>query len=168
MKEYSNFKVLCDKETHYFNADVLQQSEMHQLSGDLYQLRIGHSHYNARLLDIQLETGIICLKVGRKKKVIQIENHLSQLINRLGFNKSKSLYGDALLAPMPGLVLDVVVKPGQQVNKGDHLITLEAMKMENILRSQHAGVIKEIKINISDKVEKNQTLILFESPENEL
>lgn len=167
MKDHLPFKVHCNQESFTFPSDQLTQCELHQLSPDQYQLRIGHLHYNAQLIDIQEETGIIQIKVGRKKKVIQIESPLTQLITQLGFNKSKSLYGDALLAPMPGLVLDILVAKGQSVNKGDHLITLEAMKMENILRSQHSGIIKEIKIIVSDKVEKNQTLILFESPDDE-
>ncbi|MBK9109174.1 MAG: acetyl-CoA carboxylase biotin carboxyl carrier protein subunit [Saprospiraceae bacterium] len=166
MKEDLSFKVNVDKESFVFPSDQMDQSQIHQLDHQHFQLRVAHSHYNAKLVSLQIDKGIVCLQVGRKKKVIQIEEPLSRLIHQLGFNKSKSLYDDALLAPMPGLVLDIRVHPGQSINKGDHLITLEAMKMENILRSQHSGIVKEIKIKVSEKVEKNQTLILFELPEN--
>jgi biotin carboxyl carrier protein len=62
-------------------------------------------------------------------------------------------------APMPGMVLKVMVENGQQIQKGDALIVLEAMKMENILKAPSDGVIKKIHIVKGDKVEKNQVLL---------
>jgi biotin carboxyl carrier protein len=62
---------------------------------------------------------------------------------------------------MPGLVLSVLVKEGDEVKKGDNLFVLEAMKMENIIKSPADVTIKSIKIKASDKVEKNQVLIQF-------
>ena len=62
---------------------------------------------------------------------------------------------------MPGLVLSVLVKEGDEVKKGDNLLVLEAMKMENIIKSPADVTIKSIKIKASDKVEKNQVLIQF-------
>ena len=67
-----------------------------------------------------------------------------------------------LKAPMPGLVVRVEVEVGQKVNKGDGLVIVEAMKMENELKALHAGVVKEIKIQEKAPVEKNQVLIVFE------
>jgi biotin carboxyl carrier protein len=62
---------------------------------------------------------------------------------------------------MPGLVLSILVKEGDEVKKGDNLLVLEAMKMENIIKSPADVTIKFIKIKPSDKVEKNQVLIQF-------
>ena len=64
-------------------------------------------------------------------------------------------------APMPGLILDVLAKPGQEVKKGDQLMILEAMKMENVLKAQGEGVISGIEVAKGDSVEKNQVLIKF-------
>ena len=64
-------------------------------------------------------------------------------------------------APMPGMVLNILVKEGDEVKKGDALIILEAMKMENILKSPSDGHIKKIAINKGVAVEKNQILIQF-------
>ena len=62
---------------------------------------------------------------------------------------------------MPGMVLNILVAEGQEVKKGEALIILEAMKMENILKSPTDGVIKKIAINKGVAVEKNQILIQF-------
>ncbi|MDX5320798.1 MAG: acetyl-CoA carboxylase biotin carboxyl carrier protein subunit, partial [Bacteroidota bacterium] len=60
------------------------------------------------------------------------------------------------------LVLKTVANPGDTVKKGDSLLVLEAMKMENIIKSPGDGVVKAIKVNPGDKVEKNAVLIEFE------
>jgi acetyl/propionyl-CoA carboxylase alpha subunit len=67
-----------------------------------------------------------------------------------------------LKAPMPGLVLEVMVGPGTEVKKGDPLLVLEAMKMENVLKAPTDAVIKDVIVEISAAVEKNQVLVNFE------
>jgi len=67
----------------------------------------------------------------------------------------------SLRAPMPGLVVKVEVEVGQHVKKGDGLVIVEAMKMENELRAHAPATIKEIKIKPGQPVEKNQELIVF-------
>jgi biotin carboxyl carrier protein len=62
---------------------------------------------------------------------------------------------------MPGLVLKVLVEEGKEFKKGDNLLILEAMKMENILKAPADGKVKSIKIKPGDKVEKNEILLLL-------
>jgi biotin carboxyl carrier protein len=67
-----------------------------------------------------------------------------------------------LKAPMPGLVLNIVVKEGDSISKGDALLVLEAMKMENNIKSPTDGIIKKIHAVKGNAVEKNQLLISFQ------
>jgi biotin carboxyl carrier protein len=62
---------------------------------------------------------------------------------------------------MPGLILDLKVAPGDVVKKGDVVLILEAMKMENSIKSPGDGVVKEVKVSLKQSVEKNQVLIQF-------
>jgi len=62
-------------------------------------------------------------------------------------------------APMPGLVLRIQVEAGQQVEKGQALLVLEAMKMENVLKAPASGVVAEIKAVAGAAVEKGEVLI---------
>ncbi len=62
---------------------------------------------------------------------------------------------------MPGMVLNILVKEGDVVKKGDPLIVLEAMKMENILKSPTEGTVKKVAAIKGTAVEKNQLLIQF-------
>ena len=63
---------------------------------------------------------------------------------------------------MPGLVLRTLVSVGASVSKGEPLLVLEAMKMENVMKCPHDGIIKNVFVNALDKVEKGQKLIEFE------
>ena len=55
-----------------------------------------------------------------------------------------------------------MVQPGQTVAKGDGLLILEAMKMENMLKAEEEGIIKSVNVSVGDAVEKNNVLIDFE------
>jgi pyruvate carboxylase subunit B len=65
-------------------------------------------------------------------------------------------------APMPGLVVRVLVEPGQQVQAGQGLVVLEAMKMENELKAKANATIRSVSVNPGQAVEKGQVLIEFE------
>lgn len=64
-----------------------------------------------------------------------------------------------LKAPMPGLVVALPVQAGQHVSKGDVLVILESMKMQNELKSPRAGMIARLRVEIGDRVEKKDTLL---------
>jgi pyruvate carboxylase subunit B len=65
----------------------------------------------------------------------------------------------ALRAPMPGLVVRVLVEPGQEVEAGVGVVVLEAMKMENELKAPSAGVVGAIRVGAGEPVEKGQVLV---------
>jgi biotin carboxyl carrier protein len=64
-----------------------------------------------------------------------------------------------LKAPMPGLVVDIPVKEGDVVKKGDTLVILEAMKMENALKAVGDAVVKKINVKKGQAVDKNTLLV---------
>lgn len=69
---------------------------------------------------------------------------------------------EEILAPMPGSIWQILVKPGDQVKEDDELLVLEAMKMENPIFSPVDGVVKEIKVKEKDAVDVDQLLIIIE------
>lgn len=84
------------------------------------------------------------------------------LLQELGMDKTSSSKINELKAPMPGLLLDIKVSEGQEVKKGEILLILEAMKMENVLKAPSDVKIKSIKAKKGENVEKNQILLQFE------
>jgi len=69
-------------------------------------------------------------------------------------------------SPMPGVILEVLVEPGQHVAKGDKVVILESMKMENELRSSRDGIVRRVQVAKGDSVEKNQILVIIGDPED--
>ena len=67
-----------------------------------------------------------------------------------------------IVAPMPGTIIDVLVKEGEEVLEYQEVVILEAMKMENAIPTPEAGKVKEIKVKVDDKVSTNQVLIVLE------
>lgn len=115
-----------------------------------------------------------CLEINKNEKKITIlhegrKTHLSltepmdELLKSMGLEGSLTPNINDLKAPMPGLVLDVVVTAGDVVSKGDTLLILEAMKMENTIKAPADLNINEIHISTGSAVDKNQVLITFNS-----
>jgi acetyl-CoA carboxylase biotin carboxyl carrier protein len=67
-----------------------------------------------------------------------------------------------ILAPMPGTIVNVLVKEGDEVLEYQEVVILEAMKMENAIPTPEAGKVKEIKVKKDDKVSTNQVLMVLE------
>ena len=93
---------------------------------------------------------------------VSVKDQYDELLYKLGIDSLISSKIADIKAPMPGLVLQIMVKEADLIKKGDTLLVLEAMKMENSIKASGDGIIKSIKINKGDKVEKNQVLILIE------
>jgi biotin carboxyl carrier protein len=70
--------------------------------------------------------------------------------------------GMQIRAPMPGLVLEVIVSVGQRVKPGDVLLRVEAMKMENDIKSDAEGTVKEILVSKGDEVLEGAVLVVLE------
>lgn len=128
-------------------------------NGRLHAIMLDNSNYEFELVrnnggfDIWHNNGQIRAEVSDEK---------SERFKKLMGASATKAKASALHAPMPGLVIKIEVEPGQHVKKGDGLVIIEAMKMENELKAHHAAVIKEIKIKPGQPVDKNQILIVFE------
>ncbi len=117
--------------------------------------------YNVEVVELDIAEKTAVIKVNGEIYSLSIKDQYDQLLKQLGMD---SLSANKILqvkAPMPGLVLNVLVAEGAEVKKGDNLLVLEAMKMENMIKSPTDGTIKQVMIKKGDKVEKNQMLIVF-------
>lgn len=92
---------------------------------------------------------------------VQISDAVDQQILTMNLKSKRSNQLKELRAPMPGLVRQVNVQVGDQVDAGDSLFILEAMKMENLLKSPVNGKVSDVFVKPGESVEKNQILLSF-------
>lgn len=100
-------------------------------------------------------------KVNGKEISLEYKDHLDKMLESLGIDKTESEAFNELNAPMPGTILSIPVKEGQTLQKGDTILILEAMKMENIIKSPAEVEISKIHVKEGENVEKNQLLVTF-------
>jgi len=118
--------------------------------------------YNIEILKIDKVAKQVELKMNGKLSSVKISDQFDALLKSLGMDNLAAKKVLELKAPMPGLVLNILVNEGDTIAKGDSLLVLEAMKMENIIKSPTEGVIKKIHAVKGTAVEKNQLLISFQ------
>lgn len=102
------------------------------------------------------------LKVNGTTYSFELKDRFDELLKNLGMDKVAGGAVKDLKAPMPGLVLEVMVKAGDSIKKGDSVLVLEAMKMENNIKAVADAVVKKVSVQKGNAVEKNQVLVLFE------
>ena len=117
--------------------------------------------YNAEVVSREAGTKQIILKINGQRIELAAKDRFDLLLERLGMSDATATKVNELKAPMPGLIVDIRVQPGQEVAKGDPLLVLEAMKMENILKAPADGVVGSVKVNLRDNVQKGQVLVKF-------
>lgn len=100
--------------------------------------------------------------VNGRKYPVQLRDKLDMMLDKMGMNNAAAQSVKEVKAPMPGLVIDIMVAEGAVVKKEEPLLILEAMKMENVIKSPGEGVVKLIKVAKNKAVEKNDILITFE------
>jgi biotin carboxyl carrier protein len=127
-----------------------------------YHVISGERSFLATLEKVDYLAKSFVFKINGGLYEVKIADQFDQTVNRLGLTAHASTKFKDVKAPMPGLVLDVMVEVGQSVTKGDALLILEAMKMENVLKSPGDGVVKAIKVLKGAAVNKNQILLEME------
>ena len=115
----------------------------------------------AEVIEADYSTKTFQLKLNGQLVDLQVKDRFDLLLDKLGMNTALANKVNELKAPMPGLIVAVRVEPGQAVQKGDPLLVLEAMKMENILKAPSDGVVSAIKVGLRNNVTKGQVLIQF-------
>jgi biotin carboxyl carrier protein len=139
-----------------------------EIAGDF--LDLGHGRYHLLVNDRSFRVTVLrqnreeksfTLSVNSERYEVSLKDKYDELLHKLGMDTLASSRVNHIKAPMPGMVLRILVNEGDEVKKGDALIVLEAMKMENILKAPGDGTVKKITATKGSPVEKNQLLIQF-------
>lgn len=150
--------------SHSFEGELnglMVKGDFTRINDYQYHVLLKDKSYNVDVIKINREEKTLVLKVNSVRHTLQLKDKYDELLHTLGLDNLTAKKVNDIKAPMPGMVLNVLVKEGDEVKKGDALLVLEAMKMENILKSPSDGVIKKVSAVKGTAVEKNQLLIQF-------
>jgi biotin carboxyl carrier protein len=155
------FEVKREKGKMLVNGEPLELDTAMLAPGSYHILHEGRS-YRIEILQLDWENKQFSLRINGKEVSLKAQDEIDILLEKMGMSAINQQKINKLAAPMPGLILDVVPQVGDHVKAGDKLVILEAMKMENVIKSPGEGVVKEIKVKKGESVEKNAVLIIFE------
>ncbi len=120
-----------------------------------------NTSYKANVVKANKEDKSFTINVNGNNYNIQVKDKYDALLAELGLDSLASKKVKEVKAPMPGLVLNLIAKAGDTIKEGDSLLVLEAMKMENVLKSPTEGEISKIHVKEGNTVEKNEVLVSF-------
>lgn len=119
-------------------------------------------NFHGEVMSENIEANSLTLKINHRVFEVKKQHELDELIAQMGMDKPKVQQLKELAAPMPGRIVTIAVEVGQALEVGDELLSLEAMKMENVLKAEGVGVVKSILISTDQVVEKGTVLIEFD------
>jgi len=161
-------KVNNSHDLSFEKKDAVWLSDGKEFAFDLLEVKQGtfhiirdHRTYTVEVVSHDAAGKTFEIKVNQTIYKLSVKDKYDELLHQLGLDKALANKMANIKAPMPGLVLNILVGEGTDVKKGDALLVLEAMKMENILKSPADGIVKKVSVKKGMAVEKNQVLIEF-------
>ena len=155
------YKAVVNEQYEFIDPDPNELDVIPNGHNRFHVLHQGKS-YQAEIRSLDWESRVLQLHVNGQNFSVRLEDKYDQLISQLGLNVAKEQHIKDVKAPMPGLVLKIKARTGQEVAAGDILLILEAMKMENVIKATTNGTVKSIPVKAGDPVEKGQLLVEME------
>jgi biotin carboxyl carrier protein len=149
---------------HEFNITpetALQLDAVREEDGVLHVI-LNNKVFRAELLSADDASHLFVLKIDGNEYHVNIADKYDRLVSQLGLKAGGQQKANQIKAPMPGLVLNLLVEAGQEVSKGDPLLILEAMKMENVIKASGDGKVKSVNVKKGDAVDKGLLLVEME------
>ncbi len=143
---------LNEREFQYECKFINENTMILRINNENYFLSVSENE-ESNLLDINIESKIY---------KVSCRSELEMMIDKMSGNKTGSKIRKEIHSPMPGIIKSINVKEGERINKGDVIMVLEAMKMENEIKASRECVIKKLNVDVMSSVEKNELLIILE------
>ncbi len=132
------------------------------LGGDFYRLSIGDVSFSVRYSRKGEDAVLLAGALRHHVQIVERGDAVQVEVNGVPYEVGTES-GGVVKAPSPALVLSVPIAPGTEVEKGDVLLTLEAMKMEMILPAPEKGIVREIRVKAGEQVGAGQPLVVMET-----
>ena len=151
--------------TEYSEKFLVNQEKLvldiKKINNSLFHVIHSSKSFNVNVVSIDFNKKKAAIKINGKVCEVSLKNNLDLLLDQMGMTSIDETFNNYVKAPMPGLIIEVVVSAGDKVNRGDILLILEAMKMENVMKAPADLTIAKITVKVGDNVEKNKSLMEF-------
>ncbi|MAG36498.1 MAG: hypothetical protein CL878_09690 [Dehalococcoidia bacterium] len=127
----------------------------------LYTLLIGRQSYEVAIT--QLPSGELAVLVDSHLATVRVEDPLTAALRAASDRPATTLGELTILAPMPGRVVSVEVRTGQQVTAGATLVIIEAMKMESSITAPHDGTVEQVVVQPGQTVSRDDELVVLDA-----
>ncbi len=129
-----------------------------KIQGHEYEVEIKNTEGN--IFDIEVNGTPYTVELDREIKQTKTPTLVRSAVHtHKTIEKTEASGASDVKCPLPGIILNIFVKVGDQVKAGDQLIKYEAMKMENILTAEKSGTISSIKVNLGDTIIQDQLIM---------
>lgn len=135
--------------------------DVHRVNDHTLQVLYQGKSYTVHVLGEEENGKSVTLRINGKKAVVQLTSELDRLLKSMGLENMAGSKVSNVKAPMPGLIHSISVSVGDKVVKGDTLLILEAMKMENVIKSPTDAEIKKVLVKQGETVDKGEVMIEF-------
>lgn len=136
--------------------------QVQNLSDRYRRVTLNGTVYHILLEGFDKTSKTVTLRVNGERKEYSVKDRSDELLKKFGIQSFPAPKVNELKSPMPGLVVQILVKEGDVLAKGDPIVVLEAMKMENVLKAPAEVTVKSIHAEPGKAVEKNAVLVRFE------
>ncbi|WP_291867044.1 acetyl-CoA carboxylase biotin carboxyl carrier protein subunit [Maribacter sp.] len=158
----ANYLITVDKQEFKRNDTLVDTLDINKVNEKKFHLLKDNKAYNVELVKANYLTKEVTISINGNNYDVKIEDEYDQMVKQMGLLSNNLQKLNNIKAPMPGLIIDVMVEVGQQIEEGTPILVLSAMKMENIILSHGEGIVKSIAIGKDDTVEKGQIIIEVE------
>lgn len=159
LNNMDNYKAQIGHQTFNVSDTEVDALDLVTRDGTHYLL---DDNENYKIEVISTEGKTVVLKVNNTIHTVELSDPVDQLVEKMGMDKPAEIIMTDVKAPMPGLILDIMVDAGTEVKAGDPLLILEAMKMENVIKAAGDGVVKSVVLQKGATVEKNEVILEME------
>lgn len=140
----------------------IDQLDVQEISALNYHVLKSARSFSGEIIKADFLDKFYSVKINSNLYNVKISNELDLMIDEMGLSLASATVINDIKAPMPGLILEINIKEGDEVKEGDYLLVLEAMKMENTIIAPRDGLVKKVLVKAGETVDKNQLLIEME------
>lgn len=158
----SNYLITVNEEELEYKTSDAESLDCISVNSQTLHVLENNRAFEVEILHSDFLNKTISLSVNGNKYDVKLEDEYDQQVKKMGLLAVTTQKLNEVKAPMPGLIVEVMVDVGDEIVEGTPLLVLSAMKMENVIMAQGEGRIQSIEVKKDDAVEKGQLIIKME------